>query len=319
MSDSTVRLSRSQLFVPASRMDMIEKAAQSAADTVCLDLEDSVAPDQKEASRKNIVKALQQFDFGVRVRMVRINALDTSFAYHDVIDIVEGVGDKIDLFVLPKVQKPGDVSFLHTLLTQVESHMGLSNPIGIEAQIETAGGFVNLKEIGQSSSRLESLTFGPGDYAASMQMPLSNIGVSDMHDAIYPGHRWHAVVHTIVAVARTNELRCVDGPYANYKDEEGFENACRIALAMGFDGKQCIHPAQLAIANTIFSPTKVALKQAQAVVEAYEQAVEEGRGVISLDGKMVDNVNLRLAEIILKQYQAIKEKDEERSAGSHPH
>jgi citrate lyase subunit beta/citryl-CoA lyase len=291
---------------------MIEKAAQSAADTVCIDLEDSVAPDQKKASRKNIVQALQQLDFGMRVRMVRINALDTSFAYHDVIDIVEGVGDKIDLFMLPKVQKPGDVSFLDTLLSQIESHMGLSNPIGIEAQIESAGGFVNLKEIGQSSSRLESLTFGPGDYAASMHMPLTNIGEADTHDAVYPGHRWQAVMHTLVAVARTNGLRCVDGPYANYKDEEGFKNACQIALAMGFDGKQCIHPAQLAIANTIFSPSKEELKRAQAVVEAYEKAVKEGYGVISLDGKMIDNVNLRMAEMILKQHQAIKEKDGER-------
>jgi len=222
--------------------------------------------------------------------------------------MLEEVGDKIDLIMLPKVQKSGDVSFLDTLLSQIESHMGLSRPIGIEAQIETASGFVNLREIGQASVRLESLIFGPGDYAASMQMPLENIGVADMHDAVYPGHRWHAVMHTLVAVARANGLRCVDGPYANYKDSEGLENACQVALAMGFDGKQCIHPAQLVMANSIFSPSEAQIKRAQAIVAAYNRAVKEGRGAISLEGKMIDKVNLRLAKNILNQNQAIKKK-----------
>lgn len=305
MNDSTARLSRSQLFVPASRMDMIEKAARSSADAVCMDLEDSVAPDQKEASRTNVIEALQRLDFGPRVRIVRINALDTSFAYRDVIEIVEGVGDKLDLIMLPKAQTAADVSFLDTLLTQIESHMGFSHRIGIEVQIETASGFVHLSEIGQSSGRLESLIFGSGDYAASMHMPLANIGEADAHDAVYPGHRWHAVMHAIVAVARANGLRCMDGPYANYKDDAGFENACRIALAMGFDGKQCIHPAQLSITNTIFSPSKEELSWARAVVAAYGKAVKEGRGVIDLDGKMIDAANVRMAQTILKQQRAI--------------
>jgi len=313
MNTSKVRLTRSQLFVPASRKDMIKKASRSTADIVCIDLEDSVAPDLKEASRKNVIQALQQIDFGKRVRMVRINALDTAFAYRDVIDIVEGVGNNIDHFMLPKVQKHEDVSFLDTLLSQIESHMRLPHRIGISAQIETAGGYLNLREIGQCSSRLKSLIFGPGDYAASMQMPLENICEPDMHDAIYPGHRWHAVIHTLVAVARHNGLQCVDGPYADYKDEEGFMIACKIALAMGFDGKQCIHPAQLAIANSIFSPSKEEIKRAVAIVEAYESVVEEGHGAISLNGKMIDKVNLRIAEIILKNFHAIKEKDEKKN------
>ena len=205
------RLSRSMLFVPGSRMDMIEKASRSAADVVCLDLEDAVAPDQKEASRANIIQALLQLDFGLRTRMVRINALDTPFAYRDVIEVVEGAGQQLDLIMLPKTRDAGDVHFLDTLLTQIEARMGLSQRIGIEAQIETAGGFVWLREIAQSSARLEALIFGSGDYAASMRMPLANIGEADAHDVLYPGHRWHAVMHGIVAAARANGLRCMDG------------------------------------------------------------------------------------------------------------
>jgi len=306
MSDTKVRLSRSQLYVPATRMDMIEKAANSATDAVCIDLEDSVPPDKKEASRKNIIEALGKFDFGLRTRMIRINALDTIFAYRDIIETVEAVGEKIDLIMLPKTGRSEDVHFLDTMLTQIESRMDFPNPIGIEAQIETASGFVNLKEIGQSSTRLEALIFGPGDYAASMQMPLSNIGMPDVHDTSYPGHRWHAAMHAVVAVARTNGLRCMDGPYAEFKDVEGLENSCKIALAMGFDGKQCIHPAQLELTNTIFSPSDDDLKWAQKVIEAYEEALEEGRGAISLDGKMIDAVNIRMAKMLIHKQQAIQ-------------
>lgn len=312
MSDSMDRLSRSMLFVPASRPDMIKKAASSAADLICLDLEDAVAPEQKEASRANIIRALQQVDFGLRGRMVRINALDTPFAYRDVIEVVEAAGQQIDLIMLPKTRDAGDVHFLDTLLTQIEARMGFTGRIGIEAQIETAGGFVWLREIAQSSPRLEALIFGPGDYAASMRMPLANIGEADAHDALYPGHRWHAVMHAIVAAARANSLRCMDGPYANFKDEAGFEQACRVALAMGFDGKQCIHPTQLVTANRIFAPAAEELAWAKAVVAAYEQAMAEGRGAISLNGKMIDAANVRMAWTILQRQQAIEAKDKEK-------
>jgi citrate lyase beta subunit len=309
MSDSMARLSRSMLFVPASRPDMIEKASRSVADVVCLDLEDAVAPDQKEASRANIIQALQQMDFGSRVRMVRINALDTPFAYRDVIEVVEGAAHQLDLIMLPKTRGAGDVHFLDTLLAQIEMRLDLTRRIGIEAQIETAGGFVWLREIAQSSTRLEALIFGSGDYAASMRMPLANIGEADAHDAAYPGHRWHAVMHAIVAAARANGLRCMDGPYANFKDEAGFENACRVALAMGFDGKQCIHPTQLATANRIFAPSPDEVNWAGAVVAAYKQAITEGRGAISVSGKMIDAANVRMAQTILQRQQAIETKE----------
>lgn len=300
-----LRLTRTMLFVPASRPDMIEKAARSAADAICLDLEDAVAPESKAASRANIIDALQRLDFGQRVRMMRINALDTPFAYRDVIEVVEAAGMHLDLIMLPKVQSPKDVHFLDTLLSQIEIATGLTNTIGIEAQIETASGFLWTREIAQSSPRLEALIFGSGDYAASMQMPLTDIGAIDENDAFYPGHRWQTVMHTIVAAARASGLRCMDGPYANFKDEAGLTDAARIAQVMGFDGKQCIHPAQLAVVNQLFAPAADAVAQAQAIVAAYDDAMAAGLGAISLDGKMIDAANVRMAQAVLARQQAI--------------
>lgn len=291
---------RSMLFVPASRPDMIEKALNSAADAVCIDLEDSVAPADKAAARANVALAWNRHAQAGRpaplVRIFRINALDTHFAYRDLIEVVEPAGAYIDLVMLPKTNSTRDVQFVDTLLTQIETAHGFARPIGIEAQIETAAGFLNAREIAQSSRRLKALIFGPGDFAASMRMPMASIGEFDANDDLYPGHRWHSVMQTIVAAARANGLRCMDGPYAGYKDATGFERSCRIARALGFDGKQCIHPTQIAAANAIFSPSPEEIARAQRVVEACEQGA-----AASLDGKMIDAASIRMARVILQE------------------
>lgn len=297
------RTERSLLFVPATRWPMIVKAAVSAADVVCIDLEDSVPADEKAASRANVVRAFTELDFGARVRMMRINGLETSFAYRDLIEVVEAVGDRMELVMVPKVGSPTDVLFVATLLSQIEAHTGHKREIGIEAQIETAAGFVWLREIAQASPRLEGLIFGSGDYAASMRMPATGIGTRDANDELYPGHRWHAVMHGIVAAARANNLRCMDGPYSAYQDAEGFEKACRVARTMGFDGKQCIHPAQLATANEVFSPTPAEAVHARRVIDAYRVATAGGHGAASLDGTMIDEASVRMAEVVLQQVQ----------------
>jgi citrate lyase beta subunit len=179
-------------------------------------------------------------------------------------------------------------------------HRGFSRPIGIEAQIETAAGFVWLREIARASPRLQALIFGPGDYSASMRMPSSSIGEFDEHDRAYPGHRWHAVMHAIVATGRAQGLRCMDGPYAAFRDAEGFERSCHIARSLGFDGKQCIHPSQLATVNSVFGPTAEEVAHAEQVVRAYEQAAAEGRGAATFNGKMIDAANLRMARVVLE-------------------
>ena len=290
------RLTRSMLFVPAVRWPMIEKAAASAADAVCIDLEDSVPFDQKVAGRANVIRAFRELEFGPRVRIFRMNALDTQLAYRDLIDVVEAAGDRIDVVMLPKAGGPRDVEFVETLLAQIGAPH-----IGIEAQIETASGFLYAREIAECSPRLEALIFGPGDYSASMQMPASSIGEFDEHDAIYPGHRWHAVMHTIVAAAHANGLRAMDGPFAALKDAAAFERCGQIARSMGFDGKQCIHPNQLETANRLFSPTAEEISHAERIVQAYELAAANGRGAVNLDGRMIDAANIRMARVVLER------------------
>lgn len=315
-SSRSSRTARSILFVPASRWAMIVKAAASDADSVCIDLEDSVPADQKAPSRANVIRAFTDLDFGSRTRMFRMNAVDTPFAYRDLVEVVEAAGDRIDLVMLPKAGSAGDVQFVATLLSQIEAHKAFARPIGIEAQIESAAGFVWLREIACASPRLEALIFGAGDYAASMRMPASGIGTFDESDELYPGHRWHAVMHSIVAAARANGLRCIDGPYSDYGDQAGFERAARIARVLGFDGKQCIHPSQLAVANGVFAPTDAEVAHARRVVEAYDAGVAAGRGALSLDGKMIDEASVRMARVVLGRGVAASEQQPLRVANS---
>src|SRR5688572_6670204 len=295
------RLVRSMLFVPGSRPAMFPKAAASEADAVCLDLEDSVLPDEKAAARANVIRALHEIDFGRRVRMIRINSLDSDQADRDLMDVMESAGDRIDVVMVPKAGSAADIEFVDGILAKIEDARGLTRRVGIEAQIESAAGFLYVREIARASARLEGLIFGPGDFAASMQMPASSIGEMDEYDAAYPGHRYHAVMLTIVSAARANGLRCMDGPYAGYKDTAGLIRACQIASALGFDGKQCIHPAQLPTVNAAFSPSPEEVARATALVKAHEAAVAAGRGAATHDGRMIDAASLRMAQVILQR------------------
>lgn len=304
-ADRAVQLERSALFVPASRWPMIEKAARSPADAVIIDLEDAVAPSEKEQARANLVRALRELDFGPRLRIYRMNSLDTPFAYRDLTEVVEVVGDRVDLILVPKVNTPDDLRFVARLLDQIELGRSQTRPIGLEAQIETANAFLYAREIAAATPRLAALIYGPGDYAAALRAPLASIGERDAHDELYPGHRWHAIMHTIVAAARAHGLRCLDGPFAGLRAPDELERASRIARAMGFDGKQCIHPAQLAIVNRVFSPPPNEVAWAEAVMRAYAQAVAQGRGAFNLDGKMIDGANIRMAQIIVEQQRKI--------------
>lgn len=310
MPSTAERISRSMLFVPASRPEMLAQSARSGADAVCLDLEDAVAPAQKGEGREGVISALTTLDFGRRTRIVRVNALDTHWHYRDVIDVVERAGRQVDVIMLPKVRSAADIAFLDQLLTQVEANAGVPHRIGIEAQIESASGFVNLREIASASPRLEALIFGMGDYAASMRMPLVNIGMADEHDAAYGAHRWHAVMHGIVAAARANGLRCMDGPFADYKDDAALAHACQPSRALGFDGKQCIHPAQLPIVTAAFSPTPDEIARARLIVDTYTRSVTEGRGAVGTAGVMIDAANLRMAQTTLRAAEALNPSSE---------
>ncbi len=291
-----MRVSRSVLAVPASEWKMIEKGSLSGADLFFLDLEDAVAPGSKASARVNVIRALEELDWHDRPTFYRINALDTPHFYRDVIEIVEEAGDRLDLILVPKVERPGNLHALDILLTSVELNVGLEpGKIKLEAQIETAEGLVNIDGIARSTSRLEALVFGPGDYAASIRMPQTSVGTMDEWDDSYPGHRFHYAMHRIVVAARAAGLRAIDGPVADYKDEEGLRKSCLLARSLGFDGKWCIHPGQVETVNGVFSPTERELEWAKKVVSAYEEANVTGSGSISVDGRMVDAASIRMA------------------------
>lgn len=295
-----MRIERSELAVPASNPRMIDKALAAAADVAFLDLEDAVAPPEKQRARTQVINALRDKDWQGKPRAFRINALDTSYCYRDLVEIVEAAGDLVDLIVVPKVNRPEDVHFVSTLLRQIERHVGITRPIGLEVQIETAEGLTNCERIASASPRIEAIIFGPGDFAASVGMPLSHIGVPDEWDAAYPGHRWHHALCRILVAGRAAGIRVVDGPYADFRDEAGFRRACRVARALGYDGKWCIHPAQIPIANEVFTPFPAEVAWARRVVHAYATATAAGLGAVAIDGKMIDAASIRMAERTLE-------------------
>ncbi len=297
-----MRAPRSVLAVPASNLEMAEKALASAADSVFLDLEDAVAPDEKAGARKKIVRALRELDWHDRPTLFRANALDTPYFYRDLVEIVEEAGDRLDIVMIPKVQRPEDLHVATTLLNQIELAGDLeSGKIKLEAQIESAEGLVNADGIARATGRLTALHFGPGDFAASARMPQTNIGTMDEWDGVYPGHRFHYAMQRIVVAARARGLRAVDGPVADYRDEEGLRESCLIARSLGFDGKWCIHPAQIETVNEVFSPTPREIEWAKKVVAAYEEASAAGTGAISVDGQMIDAASIRMAQNTLDQ------------------
>jgi citrate lyase subunit beta/citryl-CoA lyase len=297
-----MRAPRSVLAVPASNLEMAEKALASAADAVFLDLEDAVAPDEKAGARGNIVRALRELDWRDRPTLYRANALDTPYFYRDLVEIVEEAGDCLEIVMIPKVQRPEDLHVAAALLSQIEAAVGLERgKVKVEAQIESAEGLVNVDGIARATERLAALHFGPGDFAASVRMPQTNIGAMDEWDEVYPGHRFHYAMQRIVVAARARGLRAVDGPLADYRDEEGLRESCLIARSLGFDGKWCIHPAQIETVNEVFSPTPREVEWARRVVAAYEEASAAGTGAISVDGQMIDAASIKMARNTLDQ------------------
>ena len=299
-----MRLERSELAVPASNWRMIEKAAASDADLAFLDLEDAVTPDAKPDGRANVTRAFSELEWSNKPHVFRMNALDTPFFYRDLIEIVEACPNSVDMILVPKVNRAADVYVLDTLLTQIEANAGQSEPIGLEVLIETAEGLINCESIVKASPRVESIVFGPGDYTASLRIPSTSIGTPDEWDAAYPGHRFHYPMHRILVAGRAAGIRVIDGPFADFRNLEGFRASCLLARSLGFDGKMCIHPAQIPIANEVFSPSEQEIEWASRVVSAYQEATGQGQGAIQIDGKMVDVASIRMAETTLHRARA---------------
>jgi citrate lyase subunit beta/citryl-CoA lyase len=285
---------RSCLSVPGSSEKMLGKAPTLPADMVFLDLEDSVAPLEKEAARGKVVDAIKNQDWGDKVLCVRVNAWDTQWTAFDVMDVVGNAGDRLEEVMLPKVQTAAEVIALDLLLSQVEAHAGLAaGHIGIEAQIETTRGLINVEEICAASPRLETIIFGPADFAASMEMPVLTGGVQI---AEYPGDHFHYVFSKILMAGRANGLQVIDGPFLKIRDPDAFRDYCQRTRVLGYDGKWALHPDQVTILNELFSPTQEQFDRAWDILDAYEKATEgERKGAVMFGDEMIDEASRKMA------------------------
>lgn len=287
---------RSVLSVPGHVEKMHRKAAASAADAVMLDLEDSVPVDEKEAARQQVVRSAREIDWRGKTLTFRCNALDTPFGYRDLLEVLEAAGDRIDAVVIPKIDHPGDVHFVHRLMAGIEIRFAGRKPVGIEASVETASGLAQVREIAAASDRLVSLVFGIADFQASIGARLVSIsGHGEAEEDLYPGHRWHFAMSRMVMAARAAGLCVIDAPYGHFRDLSGLRRWAAVAAALGFDGKWAIHPDQIDIINEVFSPSAEEIDRARRILEAFESAASRGRGAVSVDGRMVDGATVRLA------------------------
>jgi malyl-CoA/(S)-citramalyl-CoA lyase len=310
------RLHRSELAVPGSNPSLFEKSAKSKADIIFLDLEDAVAPGDKEQARRNVVAALNEVEWGTKTMMVRINGLDTHYMYRDVVDVVEAC-PRLDMILIPKVGVPADVYALDMLVTQIETAKGRSKRIGFEVLIETALGMANVEAIARSSLRLEAMSFGVADYAASTRARTTVIGGVNpdygvLADKDSEGGRnyfwadqWHAAQTRMLIACRAYGLRPIDGPFGDFADADGYIAAAKRAAVLGYEGKWAIHPSQIELANQVFTPSKAEVTKARRILEAMDEAAKEGKGAVSLDGRLIDIASIRMAEALLNKADAV--------------
>ncbi len=300
------RLNRCQLFGPGSRPEIFEKMALSAADVVNLDLEDSVAPGDKEKARSNVIEAINSIDWKNKTVSVRINSLDTPFWHRDIIDLLENCSERLDNLTIPKAGCAADIYAVDALVSSVEQASARSKKIGFDILIESAAGLTNVNQIATSSSRIESMAFGAADFAASMGMVTTGIGGTQdgyyMHHAgqKYWCNPWHWAQASLVAACRSSGILPVDGPYGDFNDHEGFIAEAKRASTLGMVGKWVIHPNQIAPANKIFTPSLDAIEEAKEIIKAMNRAKKNGEGAIVFKGRMVDIASIKQAEVLVK-------------------
>ena len=309
---SPARPNRCQLFGPGSRPELFPKMATSAADVINLDLEDSVAPTDKDQARANVIAAVSEVDWGNKVLSVRINGLDTPFWYRDVVDLLEQSGDRLDQIMIPKVGCAADLYAVDALVSAIEAAKGRGKAIDFEVIIETAAGFAHVEEIAAATPRLKAMSLGAADFAASMGMATTGIGgTQEGYYMVAPdGARhwpdpWHGVTAAIVSACRTHGVLPVDGPFGDFSDDAGFEAQARRSATLGMVGKWAIHPKQIALANAVFTPSEAQVSEAREILAAMAEAKAAGQGATVYKGRLVDIASIKQAEVIVKQAEMI--------------
>lgn len=305
------RPNRCQLFGPGSRPAIFKKMAGSAADVINLDLEDSVAPDDKAQARANIIQASHEIDWGRKYLSVRINGLDTPYWYRDVVDLLEQGSERIDQIMIPKVGCAADVYAVDALVTAIEAAKGRKKRISLEVIIESAAGIAHVEEIAASSPRLQAMSLGAADFAASMGMATTGIGGTQENyymlreGAKYWSDPWHWAQTAIVAACRTHGILPVDGPFGDFSDDEGFRAQALRSATLGMVGKWAIHPRQVALSNEVFTPSEAAVTEAREILAAMEDAKARGEGATVYKGRLVDIASIKQAEVIVRQSEMI--------------
>lgn len=305
------RPNRCQLFGPGSNTKLFEKMAASEADVINLDLEDSVSPSDKETARANVIEAINAVDWGKKTLSVRINGLDTPYWYRDVVDVLEQAGDRLDQIMIPKVGCAGDIYAVDALVTAVEAAKGRTKPIDFEVIIESAAGIAHVEEIAAASPRLVAMSLGAADFAASMGMQTTGIGgTQENYYMLHEGQKhwsdpWHWAQAAIVAACRTHGLLPVDGPFGDFSDDDGYIAQALRSATLGMVGKWAIHPKQIALANTVFTPSEKAVAEAREILAAMDEAKRTGAGATVYKGRLVDIASIKQAEVIVKQSELI--------------
>ncbi|MFV0302261.1 MAG: L-malyl-CoA/beta-methylmalyl-CoA lyase [Paracoccus sp. (in: a-proteobacteria)] len=305
------RLNRCQLFGPGSRSELFEKMAKSAADVINIDLEDSVAPDDKENARRQTIEAIGDVDWGNKTLSVRINGLDTPFWVRDVVDLLENASDRLDQIMIPKAGNASDIYAVDAVVSAIEKAKGRRKPIAFEAIIETAAGICHVEEIAAASPRMAAISLGAADFAASMGMATTGIGGTQenyyMHHEgqKYWSDPWHWAQAKIVAACRTHGVLPVDGPFGDFSDKEGFRAQALRSATLGMVGKWAIHPSQVALSNEVFSPSEKAVTEAREILAAMEAAKKAGAGATVYKGRLVDIASIKQAEVIVRQADLI--------------
>ncbi|KIC46782.1 malyl-CoA lyase [Ruegeria sp. ANG-S4] len=305
------RPNRCQLFGPGSNTKLFAKMAASAADVINLDLEDSVAPTDKDAARANVIDALDAVDWGNKYLSVRINGLDTPYWYRDVVDLLEQGGNRLDQIMIPKVGCAADVYAVDALVTAIETAKGRTKPVSFEVIIESAAGIAHVEEIAAASPRLQAMSLGAADFAASMGMQTTGIGgTQENYYMLRNGEKhwsdpWHWAQAAIVAACRTHGILPVDGPFGDFSDDEGYIAQAKRSATLGMVGKWAIHPKQIALANEVFTPSEEAVSEARDILSAMEQAKANGEGATVYKGRLVDIASIKQAEVIVAQAELI--------------